>query len=563
MTLTATVLPLGDGIPTGTVRFLLEPSGIPLEAPVGDGGTAVVSTPAPRPGDHVVRVEYTGDDTHEPSAEEARFTTIDPGAPLATVTTVTVGGGPVPDAPVDVVADVTAPGSGVTPAGTCDVRQGEVLLATRVPVDLAGQCRYRTGSLPGSGDLVVTFVPVGPFLGSASDPVPVVSVGTAAAAEAGGLLLSTPFTSDPADFGTALLDPVAASWRSAMSLRADGGMGGIRIEDRRPGSNTFSLTLSVSPSPDLEPDETLPGSALSFRDTVARYVPGDRLDGLTPETTVETFDILGFGEVPQVAARGTGPGEVVVEGDLLVALPTSVAPGTYTTTIVFTLMGGDPPPPADLALDKTAVPAEGTALGPGDEVTWSLAVTNTGTTPVADVEVVDDIPRFVTLSDPGGAEASEDGGRLTWRVSLGPGESTTLEYAGVVVDEFPAGSQLVNVAAIPVAGVEDSTRHPLVVTDPTASSSTSTTLSSATSAPTTPTTTTDGSSVTSVGTSAGTSPVTQPPGTAPGGPGGPLARTGVEIAALVLAGVVAVALGVVVVLGARRRPGGSAGRRVL
>ncbi|MEV5773455.1 Ig-like domain-containing protein [Streptomyces antimycoticus] len=114
VTLTATVIPLGAGTPTGTVTFVV--SGGPTLNGTLSGGTASVAASGLSGGTHIVTATYNGDANFTASTGTTAVLVI----PASTTTTVTSAPDPSTlGQPVTFTATVTpvAPGAG-TPAGT-------------------------------------------------------------------------------------------------------------------------------------------------------------------------------------------------------------------------------------------------------------------------------------------------------------------------------------------------------------------------------------------------------------------------------------------------------------
>ncbi|MGW3269588.1 beta strand repeat-containing protein, partial [Streptomyces sp. NPDC001056] len=117
LTATVTRSSPGTGTPAGTVTFTVDgPGGFTQTAPLGSGGTAVVTTSALGAGTHTITADYSGDTDFAPS------TGTDTQTVGTTATTTTVTSSPDPSGlgqPVTLTATVAraTPGAG-TPAGT-------------------------------------------------------------------------------------------------------------------------------------------------------------------------------------------------------------------------------------------------------------------------------------------------------------------------------------------------------------------------------------------------------------------------------------------------------------
>ncbi|MGA6153513.1 Ig-like domain-containing protein [Stenotrophomonas sp. NPDC087984] len=112
VTLTATVIPLGTGTPTGTVTFVV--SGGPTLTGTLSGGTASVTASGLSGGTHIVTATYNGDANFTSSTGTTAVLVI----PASTTTTVTSAPDPSTlGQPVTFTATVTpvAPGAGIPP----------------------------------------------------------------------------------------------------------------------------------------------------------------------------------------------------------------------------------------------------------------------------------------------------------------------------------------------------------------------------------------------------------------------------------------------------------------
>ncbi|MFV0409695.1 MAG: isopeptide-forming domain-containing fimbrial protein, partial [Paracoccus sp. (in: a-proteobacteria)] len=100
-------------------------------------------------------------------------------------------------------------------------------------------------------------------------------------------------------------------------------------------------------------------------------------------------------------------------------------------------------------LTKTADPADGTSVEPGDEVTYTLALTNIGETSVTGAKVTDDLSDVLdnaTLVEPLADGLEVSGNTLTWSVpAVEVGDTVSVNYT-VTVDAAQWGEKLHNVA---------------------------------------------------------------------------------------------------------------------
>ncbi len=104
---------------------------------------------------------------------------------------------------------------------------------------------------------------------------------------------------------------------------------------------------------------------------------------------------------------------------------------------------------------KTVIDQNGGDLRPGDTLTWTITLTNTGNEAAQNVTVVDQIdPTRLTTITPGQGGLFA-GGTITWSAattpalaSLAPNASVTLTFSSVVVKPLPNGTMISNQAAI-------------------------------------------------------------------------------------------------------------------
>lgn len=116
-------------------------------------------------------------------------------------------------------------------------------------------------------------------------------------------------------------------------------------------------------------------------------------------------------------------------------------------------------PVAGFVVDKTADPASGTVIEPGQVIEYTVTGTNTGATVLSPVSIADDLSAVFSHAEynddiatlVGGAPVSSGGavigdGELTWNGSLQPGQTVTITYS-VTVDADASGVVLSNVAS--------------------------------------------------------------------------------------------------------------------
>ena len=119
-----------------------------------------------------------------------------------------------------------------------------------------------------------------------------------------------------------------------------------------------------------------------------------------------------------------------------------------------------PVPAPGFTMTKTSDPRNGSAVVPGDEITYTIIGTNTGETVLAPVTIEDDLSEILdnaTLHDGysatiNGVDASdnldinESAGTLTWTGALQTGEAVVIEYV-IAVNDDAEGALLMNKVA--------------------------------------------------------------------------------------------------------------------
>ncbi|MFB7943338.1 isopeptide-forming domain-containing fimbrial protein [Kitasatospora phosalacinea] len=101
------------------------------------------------------------------------------------------------------------------------------------------------------------------------------------------------------------------------------------------------------------------------------------------------------------------------------------------------------------SITKTATPASGSTVHPGDKVSYSVVVTNTGTVPV-DATAVDDLTKVIDDATYDGDAQADTGTvsyaapKLSWNGTLAAGQSATITYSVTVNDPDAGDGKLDN-----------------------------------------------------------------------------------------------------------------------
>jgi uncharacterized repeat protein (TIGR01451 family) len=189
-----------------------------------------------------------------------------------------------------------------------------------------------------------------------------------------------------------------------------------------------------------------------------------------------SFTLFGpFSQVPTSESCGSG-GVVVgdpvpVSGNDTYQGPTvSVSvKGWYTWTAVFTSSDGNnlravhacglpsetvKVTQASPTLEKVANPPSGSVVQPGDTITYTVTVGNSGDAPIDDGVVTDILPPYVTVDAASvtasggtftaGSDITVSAGTITWTVDLATGATKALVYKVVVSQTVPTPATLVN-----------------------------------------------------------------------------------------------------------------------
>jgi uncharacterized repeat protein (TIGR01451 family)/LPXTG-motif cell wall-anchored protein len=225
------------------------------------------------------------------------------------------------------------------------------------------------------------------------------------------------------------------------------------------------VTAAVDKTNDADGDATYsdsetatnPGSAVSFQVVVTNT-------SIVPAVVTAVSDAVGadavtFTASPDPVGTVLAPGASTtftftvedyspVDGDAktntvtVTLASTTDAANTGSAHDDSTVMTSVPPPPApDVAVTKTGTPT----ASPGDELTWTLTATNTGSVPAADVTMSDTLPDGTTLVSATGDGWTVEGTTtltMTYDTELGVGASASVTvvatldaaFAGTTVD---------------------------------------------------------------------------------------------------------------------------------
>lgn len=184
---------------------------------------------------------------------------------------------------------------------------------------------------------------------------------------------------------------------------------------------------------------------------------GGAVDGRNISFTIDKIPANGSKTVSftvTVDAELTGTNNLANTASITYTLPGESEPDSSTTNTVNH---------AVLTSEKSSSVDASTILGAGDEITYTIAVTNRGTADAQNVQVVDTLPDGVTFKE-GNVEC--DGSAVTATVNVAAGDTAYVTFT-VTVNEIGTGSKVLeNTATVngePTNTVENVTKYGSVV----------------------------------------------------------------------------------------------------
>jgi len=229
-----------------------------------------------------------------------------------------------------------------------------------------------------------------------------------------------------------------------------------------PGVRWFADPVTVTCAPACAPNAT---ATVIGTPTASDTVIGFWLDDLTASTASRTVTIVYTGIVTTTAATGNQQNSARVythPTDTVVGTPATV-PGTagYTAgnQATATIVVQRPV----LAIVKKVNGLDATRAKPGQVLHYTVAVTNSGTSPAYDLTITDtpdsDLTTYTAVSMPGATAVDTDpsDGTLSWTIAgpIAVGATVTLAYDLTVpagfdeTNEVVAGYELTNIADVP------------------------------------------------------------------------------------------------------------------
>ena len=359
--------------------------------------------------------------------------------------------------------------SPATPTITTDVTATPVTL-TPNGVDL-GDTAHITGATDDATG-TITFTVFGPFASKAAvncDPEAGTVVGTAAVDGNG-------------DYPSPKFHATQAGWYTWTAVYS----GDANNEGASHECGLESETVLVEKAPTSVTTSATEQAIIKLGQTISDTAT---ITGVTPDASgTVTFTLYGPGDsecsgeavfTDTVAATLGSDGENPVlfaqSGDF-----TPTLPGTYQWVASYSgddnnaassgqcgdegeqsqVFAGDHP-----GLDKNSDPAPGSVVQPGQQIDYTVTVSNTGDVPIVDKPVVDVLPAHVTpiLPIPENGVYDATARTITWMITLGPDGSEeppsqhVFHYSVTVDEDAPAGAILLNTAKF--LGLEDTTTH--------------------------------------------------------------------------------------------------------
>jgi uncharacterized repeat protein (TIGR01451 family) len=127
----------------------------------------------------------------------------------------------------------------------------------------------------------------------------------------------------------------------------------------------------------------------------------------------------------------------------------------------------------NVGLQKTADPAAGSIVQPGQQIDYTVSIPNAGDADLTGATVVDTLPAYVVVDESSisnggvfaaGADITQSAGTITWTgVAVAAGESTDLTYTVHVSNDVPEGELLTNLAEL--GSLSSTTTHQVAAGD--------------------------------------------------------------------------------------------------
>ncbi|MEZ0449009.1 Ig-like domain repeat protein [Cellulomonas sp. ICMP 17802] len=334
VTLTATVTPTAA---TGSVEFFAGTTS--LGTAVLSAGSAALTTSAIPVGTNSVTAAYLGGSNAASTSGPVTVTvTPTPARPTTTVLSVS----PLAGAPYQAVTlSTTVTAATGLPNGTVTFKDGAAVIGTALCTNgVVGDITVNSLNA-GAHSLTAVFVGTAPYSDSTSAAVAATYTQQGASDDQtvvvtipqGAITITTPYTpAAPLNLGTAVLDPATSTYSSSAPFQD------IVITDTRAGNLGFTASV-VTGAFDNGAGSTFGGQYAGLTGLVATQVVGNALLAGDLVLTNNAAVVPGLA-TPKVFAAypaGHSVGTAHLNGVFGIAgVPTSVQPGTYTSTVTFT-----------------------------------------------------------------------------------------------------------------------------------------------------------------------------------------------------------------------------------
>ena len=340
--LTADVTPsTGTDNPTGSVEFFNGATSLGIDNTLTGNGVGTVSTAALPVGTNNITAVFTPGAGFTGSTSAPAAVTVSPVAarPTSSALTVTPTSGPAYQA---VTLTCTASAGAFQAAGTATFTDNGVAIGS-APVSGGNPAVLTTSSAsaPGAHSYVCNFVGTAPYTNSTSDAVAASFVVTGATPDeqtitveipTGAITITTPYTpTNPLFLGVATLDPADSTYSASAAFNK------VVISDTRAGNLGFTASLVAGAF--TNGASSFPGSHAGFTNVTAVQVAGNAMQASSVVETDTVPYAPGLGSLREFAryAAGLPTGSVDVTATFGIdAVPTSVQPGLYTSTVTFT-----------------------------------------------------------------------------------------------------------------------------------------------------------------------------------------------------------------------------------
>jgi hypothetical protein len=335
VSLTAAVAPSSA---TGAVEFFSGATSLGT-APVASG-SAVLTTSALPVGSHSITAVYSGSSASSTSAPVVVDVTAVPARQTTTVLAVS----PVSGASYqNVTLSTTVTATAGAPSGTVTLKDGALTLGSVLCTNGVVADFTTNGLGAGTHSLAAVFVGTAPYESSTSTPVAATYTPVGVSDEqtvvvtipVGTLTITTPYTpASPLDLSTAVLDTATSTYSASAPFND------IVINDTRSGQLGFTASVVAGAfTGGAGGTDAFSGSYAGLTGLAATQVVGNALLATNVDLTnhAPATDGLDVPKVFAVYGAHQALGTAKIAGTFGIAqVPSSVTPGSYTSTVTFT-----------------------------------------------------------------------------------------------------------------------------------------------------------------------------------------------------------------------------------